>query len=210
MKRKVDFQRLVNFHGGYDLGIQLDAFAWMVQTSAANRGDARYGAFEWLYGLSAHGAWPRFADDYGMPRAGGPELLRAAFVRAIVDTSAPADVLAWRAAERVGLGRWRLLDTGGYVSHADVYRLLETGWEMGQSPNLEFLAARWVYAARLTVDETGWQVILEYGFPDKPHDARWTLCLLPERARFAADAVSLGLARIAELRGIPADWVEVA
>jgi len=200
MKRKICFQRLVNFHDAYDIGVQLDAFAWMVQTSAPYRGESRYGAFEWLYGLSAHGCWPRFTDDYGIVRADGPEFLRAAFVRAVVDTSAPDDVLSWRVAERVALGRARMLDTGGYVSHQAFYSLLQVDWQMAQSPNSEWTDARYVYQARMTVDATGWQVLLEYGFPDKPHDAKWTLWLLPERARFAAEAVAQGLARIAELR----------
>jgi hypothetical protein len=201
MKRKIDFQRLVNFHGGYDLGVQLDAFAWMVQTGADYRAPGDFGVFEWLYGISARGCWSRFSDNYGVERADGVAFLRAAFVRAVVDTSAHECVQEWRAAERIGLGRARMLDTGGYVGHLDFYRLLETGWRMAFYPNPEWSEARWVYAARLTVDADGWQVLLEYGFSDKPRGARWTLPLLPERARFAAEAVAGGLERIAELRG---------
>jgi hypothetical protein len=198
MRRKIDFQQLINFRNGYGLSLQLDTFAWMIQTNALYRGDSRYGGFEWLYGLSAIGCWPDYANDYGITQYRVETFLRAAFVRAIVDTSAPQCVLTWRQEERVALGQYRMLNVGNIIPHSDLQKLLNTGWKMTQSPNSYHPEATTVHEARMTVNAHGWQVLLIYGFDD-PNTAGWKLPLLEQRTQFAADAVTQGLERIKEL-----------
>ncbi len=53
MKRKIDFQKLVNIYPYYDLSVRFDVFQWMMATGWEYRD--RAGMFEVLYGSSGHG-----------------------------------------------------------------------------------------------------------------------------------------------------------
>lgn len=194
MKKKIDFQKLINYHNSYTLATQLDVFAWMIKTSWEYRDPNRAGVFEWLYGISSVGAVPNFVDNHGFTRESVfsiRERLLAAFARAVVDTSAPDSVLRWRAHERIQLGRYRMLDIQSRaVTHSEIQRLLTDpiGGTLNVQLNSFYEEARMVKGIRLTANREGWQVIMLYGFDD----SSWMHNLLNTRA-VAGDAIKLGL-----------------
>ena len=115
MRTKVDFQELLNYHSKYSLEKQMDIFAWMIRTGWDYGMDLTTGSttsmFEWLYGLSSIGVHPHYCFEYGPPE--GVEIrsfLRQAFMRAVIDTRVYMFVEDWRKAERVVLGKYRMLD----------------------------------------------------------------------------------------------------
>lgn len=104
MKRRIDFQKLID--GDYPLDIELEVFNWMLATGrkydTPRTGYYHSGMDKVMYGYSAntHDSYTDFGRDFR-------RTLQLGFVNTLVKTPIPS-VRAWREAERVGLGKYRM------------------------------------------------------------------------------------------------------
>lgn len=187
MKRKISFQKLVNRYS-YNITLRLDVFAWMVKTGWGFRHPAGYtlgsdsGVFEWLYDLSSIGSQDYYYSySVGKRYSELDDFLRLAFVRAIVDSSAPESVQRWREKEKVFLCKYRMLDfvkTNGIKVRDLNWLFYEVnGARLVKSLNKYHPDAKTVLRVDMCVSQRGFDVMLVYGF--MPGDSQWrhALCV---------------------------------
>ena len=211
MKRKIDFQKLVNIYPYYDLSVRFDVFQWMMATGWEYRD--RAGMFEVLYGSSGHGnqyyhqdfgfekrCTPVYPPDFKEPSQFSSDL-RLAFVRAIVAKDIDEHVAAWRKAERISLDRYRILElpdlpSYGLVEHHTINRLFNfVGRRLSLQLNEFHPKATVIQAVRLRPSNDGWHVVMRYGYPNEKDGAGWDMPLLPERTGFS-NAVLQGIEKL--------------
>lgn len=164
MIRKIKFQNLFSYYDCYRFSMQLDVLAWMVRTGAAYR-EAQTGMFEWLFGLSAWNVYPRYCHEYPIPATNAEDFLTMAFVRAVVDTSAPEFVCRWREVERVSMESSRYLEFAPEVVWpCNLWALTNyKGKQLNVSLNSIHPEMRLIRSVNLVVDQAGWNVLLRYG-----------------------------------------------
>jgi len=177
-KRKVVFSRLLDSSSRYTLTEQLDIFGWMVRTGWDYRSDGQ-GVFEWLYGLSCTKA-QEYNNRYGVPKGNTRDFLRLAFLRAILDESAPEVVKKWRIDQRIIMDSVRRL----YVSDGKhgLFRKVYKPFDLTEFENLWLTEqwnpvhenARFIKEIRITTNAEGWGVGVIYGiYPDTIHSRWW-------------------------------------
>lgn len=179
VRRRIDFQKLID--GRYPLHVELGVFNWMLATGKKHdtprAGYYHSGMDQVMYGYSAntYDSYTNFGRDF-------PRTLERGFVNALVKTPIPS-VRAWREAERVGLGTYRMLSFTEEVPFRD--------WDLHQE-----IKGIYEYEGRLLKKEhfhpeypertdpkilgmqfstagNGYQITLEFSFKNFDYEPGW-------------------------------------
>jgi len=179
VKRRIDFQKLID--GRYPLHVELEVFNWMQATG--KKYDAPLvswhhpGMDQVMYGYSAN-TYDSYTD-FGRNFTG---TLERGFVNAIVKTPIPS-VRAWREAERVGLGTYRMLTFSEEVPFRDwdLYREIRGIYEYeGKLLRKEHFHPEYpertdpkILGMQFSTAGNGYQITLEFSFKNFDYEPGW-------------------------------------
>lgn len=198
IRRKIDFQKLLNNCIPYSDGVLFEIFRWMVKTGwnfqqPWARGRSKHGVFEWLYGLSCVGA-QFYWYDHGFSFNHYRDQLRMAFVRAIVSDDALDVVKDWREKERIGIGRYRMLEFTQGINSMDldrnIYSLFNfAGKRLAVQLNEYHPGAVEINKVLLTTNGDEWIANMKYGY----EGSEWNHHLADQEERSFQDFISESL-----------------